>query len=103
MTQDTIPPTAIGTVLIEHETTRITEWAFAKKGDNTGWHTHEYDYAVVPLFDGVLEVNTGNESVMATLTNGGTYFRKRGVTHDVINGNDFACRFIEIEFLVTAD
>ena len=26
-------------------------------------------------------------------------FRKAGVEHDVINGNDFECAFIEVEFL----
>jgi hypothetical protein len=27
------------------------------------------------------------------------YFREVGVEHDVINGNNFECAFIEIEFL----
>ena len=30
---------------------------------------------------------------------GKPYFRKKGVKHDVINGNDFACSFIEVEYL----
>jgi hypothetical protein len=69
------PGNAISTVLIDNLRTRVTEWRFKKRGDNTGWHRHEYDYIVVP------------------------YFREVGVEHDVINGNDFECVFVEIEFL----
>ena len=91
---------AVGTVLIENQRTRVTEWRFAGKGDNTGWHRHEYDYVVVPLFDGVLEIDTGEGAPVAVeLKNGVPYFREIGVEHDVINGNDFECAFVEIEFL----
>ena len=37
---------------IDNNRVRVTEWRFAKRGDNTGWHRHEFDYVVVPLFDG---------------------------------------------------
>ena len=53
---------AVSTVLIENERTRVTEWRFKKYGDNTGWHRHEYDYIVVPLFDGQLEINVGSNA-----------------------------------------
>lgn len=92
--------TAIPTVLIDNERTKVTEWRFLKKGDHTGWHRHQYDYVVVPLFDGVLEIDTGDgERKKTVLENGAPYFRPVGVEHDVINGNDFECAFIEIEFL----
>lgn len=92
--------TAIPTVFIDNERTRVTEWRFRKKGDNTGWHRHQYDYVVIPLFDGVLEIDTGDgERKKAVLENGVPYFRHAGVEHDVTNGNDFECAFIEIEFL----
>ena len=92
--------TARSTVLIDNERTRVTEWRFPKRGDNTGWHRHEHDYVVVPLFDGVLEVETGGGGrTTAAMSNGAPYFRKAGVEHDVINGNDFECGFVEIEFL----
>jgi quercetin dioxygenase-like cupin family protein len=91
---------AVSTVLIENERTCVTEWRFKKYGDNTGWHRHEYDYIVVPLFDGQLEINLGtSENTIAPMKNGVPYFREVGVEHDVINGNDFECAFIEIEFL----
>ncbi len=92
--------TASPTVFIENNRTRVTEWRFKKRGDNTGWHRHEYDYVVIPLFDGVLEIDLGNgERTRAELKNGIPYFRNVGVEHDVINGNDFECAFVEIEFL----
>ncbi|MEM7496599.1 MAG: cupin domain-containing protein [Pseudomonadota bacterium] len=92
--------TAKGTVLIENGRTRVTEWRFAKRGDNTGWHRHEFDYVVVPLFDGALAIEGPDGSVTeAPMQNGVPYFRALGVEHDVVNANDFECAFIEIEFL----
>ena len=94
------PGTAIPTVFIENNRTRVTEWRFNRRGDNTGWHTHAYDYVVVPLFDGMLRIELPEgETVMAELKNGVPYYRELGANHDVINGNDFECAFIEIEFL----
>ncbi len=91
---------AIPAILIENQTTRVTEWRFSEIGDNTGWHRHEYDYVVVPLFDGFLEIDSGDgEVVRANMKNGVPYFRNAGVEHDVINGNGFECAFVEIEFL----
>ncbi|MEM8795062.1 MAG: cupin domain-containing protein [Pseudomonadota bacterium] len=92
--------TAKPTITIENDRVRVTEWRFAKRGDNTGWHRHDYDYVVVPLFDGVLEIDLGGgERVEAHLQNGVPYYREIGVEHDVINGNDFECAFIEVELL----
>lgn len=92
--------TAVPTVRVDNERVRVTEWRFAKRGDNTGWHRHAYDYIVVPLFDGTLEIDTGEgKRVMAQLSHGVPYYRNAGVEHDVINGNDFECAFVEIELL----
>ncbi|MBE1283614.1 MAG: cupin [Rhodobacteraceae bacterium] len=94
--------TARPTVQIDNDRVRVTEWRFAKKGDNTGWHRHEYDYVVIPLFDGVLEIDLGNgERTTAQMKNGIPYYREIGVEHDVINGNDFECAFVEVELLET--
>jgi len=91
---------ALPTVTIDNDRVRVTEWRFKKRGDNTGWHRHAFDYVVVPLFDGVLEIDMGNgERVNAEMHNGVPYFRDIGVEHDVINGNDFECAFVEIELL----
>ncbi|NSX55090.1 cupin domain-containing protein [Parasulfitobacter algicola] len=92
--------TAKPTVMIENDRVRVTEWRFAKKGDNTGWHRHEFDYVVIPLFDGVLEIRLADkEIVTAQMQNGIPYFRQIGVEHDVINANDFECTFVEVELL----
>lgn len=95
--------TAQATTQIENDRVIVTEWRFAKRGDNTGWHRHAHDYVVVPLFDGVLEIDLGNgERVQAQMQNGVPYYRELGVEHDVINANDFECAFIEIELRETA-
>ncbi len=100
MCSDSNQGTAIPKVFIENDRTRVTEWRFKKRGDNTGWHRHDYDYVVVPLFDGVLEIDLpGGEHMTAELKHGVPYFRETGVEHDVVNGNDFECAFVEIEFL----
>lgn len=92
---------AQGEVLIENSRTRVTEWRFAARGDNTGWHVHDYDYVVVPLFNGFLDMKEpGGVEHRAELTHGVPYYRERGVEHDVLNGNDFECAFIEVEFLL---
>lgn len=92
--------TASGTVLVENERTRVTEWRFPTKGDNTGWHVHEHDYLVVPLVDGHLLLHEpGGTTRVAELLCGAPYFRKKGVHHDVENASDFEIAFIEVEFL----
>ena len=94
------PGSALPTIYIENPRTRVTEWRFKNKGENTGWHRHEYDYVVVPLFDGFLEIDTGSgELARAEMKNGVPYFREFGVEHDVISANDFECAFVEIEFM----
>ena len=100
MCSKTTSGTAIPTVSIDNDRVRVTEWRFPKKGDNTGWHTHEFDYIVVPMFTGILEIDHPDGSrTTAELTKGLPYYRDLGIQHDVINGNDFECAFVEIELL----
>jgi quercetin dioxygenase-like cupin family protein len=92
--------TATSTVLIENDRVKATEWRFAKRGDNTGWHRHEYDYVIVPLFDGTLDIDMGGgEHELAKLHNGAPYFCQLGAEHDVFSENEFECAFIEVELL----
>jgi quercetin dioxygenase-like cupin family protein len=76
---------------------RVTEWSF-EIGDETGHHVHEFDYVVVPMLDGQLKIvdDDGNESI-SSLTKGNSYFRNQGVSHNVLNNNDFPYKFIEVE------
>jgi len=92
--------TARSTVIIDNDRTRVTEWRFPRRGDNTGWHRHAYDYVVVPLFNGALEIESDDgQKTLAEMKHGVPYFRNVGVEHDVISANDFECAFVEIEFL----
>ena len=92
--------TAIPTEFINNDRARVTEWRFRQRGDNTGWHRHEYDYVVVPMFDGHLEIETEAENrTVAEMKSGMPYFRNAGVEHDVISANDFECAFVEIELM----
>lgn len=87
-------------VMIDNAATRVTKWFFPQKGARTGRHVHEYDYVVVPLFTGVLRIETPDgKTQLSELNENAPYFREKGVDHDVINANDFPCAFIEIEFL----
>lgn len=89
---------AKSTVFIDNKRTRVTEWRFAP-GASTGWHRHEFDYVVVPLVDGRLELTgDGDAKHVAELAAGVPYFRPVGVEHDVTNINDYEYAFIEIEF-----
>ena len=84
-------------VMIDNDRVRVTEWSF-EIGDETGHHVHEFDYVVVPLLDGQLKIvdDEGNESI-SSLTEGNSYFRNQGVSHNVLNNNDFPYKFIEVE------
>ena len=89
---------AKSTIFIDNERTRVTEWRFAP-GASPGWNRHAYDYVVVPLLDGKLELSVGDdESHVAELSAGVPYFRQVGVEHDVTNVNAFEYAFIEVEF-----
>ena len=89
---------AVPTVQIDNSRTRVTEWRFAK-GAATGFHRHEYDYVVVPQTTGRLKLvdGAGKES-FAELTAGVSYYRGKGVEHDVINASDGEFVFVEVEF-----
>lgn len=100
MCDESAEGTATPTVMIDNDRTRVTEWRFAGRGDNTGWHRHAHDYVVVPVQDGVLEITDNDGKITrAQLKTGVPYFRNLGVEHDVANGNDFEFAFIEVEFL----
>jgi beta-alanine degradation protein BauB len=87
---------AVGTVQIDDERMRVTEWRFAP-GAATGFHRHAHDYCVVPLTTGTLRIVSRDGTAEAQLVAGSAYARKEGVEHDVINANDFEFAFIEVE------
>jgi beta-alanine degradation protein BauB len=90
-------PQAVATVQVDNDRVRVTEWRFAPNAE-TGFHIHGMDYIVVPVKKGRLKlVSPAGEESFAELELGGSYFRKAGVHHNVINANDFEYAFIEIE------
>ena len=85
------------TTFIDNEQVIVTRWDFAE-GAETGWHRHGHDYVIVPLGDGVLELEEpGGAMRRAELKDGVPYFRAEGVEHNVINGSGKPYAFLEIE------
>lgn len=100
MTHHVKPGSARPRLLLENDSVRVTEWNFPRRGDNTGWHHHKHDYLIVPMHDGILEINDGTGQLRRSeLKAGAPYFRRSGVEHDVINANEFEYSFIEVELL----
>jgi len=87
---------ATSEVQLDTERVRVTEWCFCP-GAATGWHTHEYDYIVVPLTTGALRLDEADGSRTVQLEQGKSYARAASVQHDVVNPNAFEFRFVEIE------
>ena len=93
---------AVATVQIDNEQLRVTEWRFAP-GAATGYHRHAYDYVVVPVLNGELElIGPDGRQSRARLEQGKSYFRNAGVEHDVVNAGDGIMTFVEIELKGTS-
>lgn len=89
---------ATSDIMIDNKRTRVTRWSF-EVGEDTGQHIHEYDYVVVPMKDGQLKIVDQDGTVLISdLIKGKSYYRNKGVNHNVINHNDFPFSFVEIEF-----
>ncbi len=87
---------AIPTVQVENERVIVTKWSFPP-GADTGDHVHGHDYVVVPLTTGKLRLVEPSGVRDVELTAGESYARLTGVAHNVININDYAFAFVEIE------
>ena len=94
-------PQARPTVQVDNDRVKVTEWRFAP-GAETGWHRHGYDYVVVPMRDGRLQIFDGKENRFAEMKAGQSYYRPVGVEHNVINANDYEYVFVEVEFKTPA-
>ncbi len=75
---------------------RITEWRFAP-GAATGYHRHDYDYIVVYVTAAKIRAVGPAGETSFEMPAGGSYFRRAGVEHDVINAGDAPVTFVEIE------
>ncbi len=90
---------AKGAIQLETPAVRVTRWDLPPDS-HTGEHTHEFDYIVVPITDGVLTITSPDGTVTeAALATGQSYNRSAGVEHNVANRTDTAIAFVEIELL----
>ena len=88
---------ASANIQIDNERIRVTEYSF-NRNEETGFHIHQWDYVVIPQTKGKLLLidDNGIEST-ATLVKGEPYYRKAGVSHNVINMGKEKLVFIELE------
>ena len=93
----TTRPPATPTVQVDNDRVVVTEWRF-QPGAETTWHRHGYDYVVVPMTTGRLQLEDGKETRFGDMVAGKSYYRPVGVEHNVINPNDYEFVFVEIEF-----
>jgi ketosteroid isomerase-like protein/quercetin dioxygenase-like cupin family protein len=88
---------AVSVTHIDDERFRVTEWRFVP-GAETGWHRHGHDYVIVPLTDGVMQLEEpGGAARRAELSLHVPYSRRVGVEHNVINGGAAPLAFLEVE------
>lgn len=88
---------ATGEVLVDDKRVLATKWTLPA-GSETGHHTHQYDYVVVYLTDGVLTVTTpSGELIEAPVKQHALTSRAAGVSHNVMNNSGSLIQFIEIE------
>jgi quercetin dioxygenase-like cupin family protein len=94
-------PQAQATVQVDNDRVKVTEWRFVPEAE-TGWHRHAYDYVIVPITSGRLELFDGKQTSFAELVAGRSYYRPVGVEHNVINANSIEFAFVEVEFKTPA-
>ena len=87
---------ARSTTQLDNDQFCVTEWRFAP-GTETGWHTHELDYVVIPMTTGKLTLHTQDSSSSFELTAGASYTRAPGPVHNIANHGTQEIVFIEVE------
>lgn len=90
---------AIGKIQIDDGVVRVTRWTI-QLNDAIEMHTHEHDYVVVPVYDGVMHaIDANGVEVAIELRRGVSYARSRGAEHLIANRSETVISFVEIEFL----
>jgi quercetin dioxygenase-like cupin family protein len=80
----------------DNERVTIREWRFAP-GAETGWHSHDRDYVIVYRTPATHLVETLEGGITVDMAEGHSYFRGRGVEHNVVNVTDHEVVLMEIE------
>jgi len=89
-------PDVISKPLVDDERALVTKWTLPS-GAETGSHTHELDYLVVYLTDGILTVEAEGQFIEAPVSKHAVTSRPAGVSHNVLNRSGNTVEFIEIE------
>jgi quercetin dioxygenase-like cupin family protein len=89
-------PKAEGRLIEENDRVAIREWRFAP-GAETGWHVHERDYVIVYRTPASHLVETLEGGIRVEAAEGHSYFRPKGVEHNVVNAGDHEVVLMEIE------
>lgn len=89
-------PQAQSRLVEDNERVTITEWRFAP-GAETGWHVHGHDYVVVYRTKATHLVETLEGGIRVDAAEGHSYFRRKGVEHNVVNAGDAEVVLMEIE------
>ena len=85
-------------VLIDNDRCIVNEWRM-RRGESTGFHTHERDYVVVPVTTGRLRVTGADGRAAERDREAGTpHAGLAGTAHDVECVSDGEYVFLEIEF-----
>lgn len=86
----------VSSVQADNDRVRVTQWRLPPNSE-TGHHRHEFDYAIVPVTDGVLTIAEKGETKKVPLQAGESYFRRAGVEHNVMNAEASDIVFVEVE------
>jgi len=90
--------TARSETSIDDERIRVTTWTFPAQHDDTGFHTHEFDYLVVPVTGGAFTVIAQDETRREMTQRAGVpYLGTAGTAHNVIHSDEEPAVFVEIE------
>jgi quercetin dioxygenase-like cupin family protein len=87
---------ATSTEMEDNDRVKITEWRLAP-GAETGWHRHTMDYLVVYRTRARLLIESKQGESSIEMAEGGFYFRRAGVEHNVINSGDAEVVFLETQ------
>jgi quercetin dioxygenase-like cupin family protein len=86
-------------VQVDNSDVRVTRWTLAA-GEDTGEHTHEYDYVVVPLTVSRMHItNADGTQATSELVPGVSYYRQAGAQHNVRNDGVDVLDFVEVELV----
>jgi quercetin dioxygenase-like cupin family protein len=80
----------------DNDRVTIREWRFAP-GAETGWHVHEHDYVIVYRTAAEHLVETLEGGIRVDAAEGHSYFRAKGVEHNVVNAGTGDVVLVEIE------